>query len=164
MAPSADRWAVVADDVLAAVVAGYVTAGVELPERQLIAPSLPVWDCELLAVHVERQFSYAGNLASEVVEPLTDAPGFALRGAVIAVHLIRCVPSQDDDGNPPTAAAETAAAETILRDSQLLVNVLVAAVRNGDIGTCNSVAFQEWESLTASGGLGGGRLRMRYGA
>lgn len=165
MSQPAERWADVADDVLDAVIGGYASAGVDLPERQLVVPGTPVWDCELLAVHVERQFGYSGTIASEVIEPLTEAAGWVMRGAIVAVHLIRCVPTFDDDnGTPPTVTAEAAAARAILTDSQLLVNVLADAVRDGDIGTCNSVAFQEWQSLTPSGGLGGGLLRMRFGA
>lgn len=163
MAPSPDRWYVAADDVLAALVAGYVAQGVDLPDRQLVTPGLPAWDCDMLAVQVEREFSYSGSVAQEVIEPLTEAVAFAMRGAQLGITLLRCVPTSDEDGNPPTAASEQAAAELILTDSQRMLNVLVAAVRAGDIGGCNSVAFMEWVSQGPQGGLGGGLLRVRLG-
>lgn len=163
MAPSPERWYTVADDVLDALVAGYVAQGVDLPDRQLVTPGLPAWDCDMLAVQVEREFSYSGNLAQEVIEPLTQGVAFAMRGAQLGITLVRCVPVPDEEGNPPTAANEQASAELILTDSQRMLNVLVAAVRNGDIGGCNSVAFMEWVALGPEGGLGGGLLRVRIG-
>lgn len=163
MAPAADRWWLVANQLVTSIEDGFTTAGVDLPDRRLVVPGLPAWDCELLAVQLERQFSYSGNLAAEVVEPMERSAGFALRGALFAITLLRCMPTVDDDGNPPPVADEEAAAQQVLTDSQLLLNVLVAAVRAGDLGGCSSIAFVEWANVGPDGGLGGGVLRVRIG-
>lgn len=164
-----DRWYQAASDLLAVVVAGYAAEGVPLPARQLVTPGVPAWDIDvapcdgLVGVYVERQFSYAGNLAQEVIEPLYPAVGFATRGAVVSVNVLRCVPVLTDQGLPPAATAEEAAAATILGDSQLLVNTIVAAVRDGEIGGCGSLALEGWRSLGPEGGWAGGALTVRLG-
>ncbi len=164
MPPSPDRIWLLAQAVRDAIHVGYAVEGVPLPDRQFVSPGLPAWDCELLAVQAERTFGHAGNLATEVLEPQLPAAGHALRGVTCAVWLIRCVPTIHDDGSNvtvPSVTEEEAAAAVILRDAQLLLNVLVAAQRAGDLPSCSGVAFEQWTNVGPQGGLGGGVLRVR---
>lgn len=169
MPPNPDRVWLLAQAVKTAIVAGYVTASVELPDHQFVAPGVPAWDCNdgLLAVQVENTYGHSGSVGVQTAEPLLAMPGHALRGATIAIHLIRCVPTIDDDGGDdvsfPSADEEEDAAEVILRDAQLLLNVLVAAERAGDLPGCNSIVFLQWLNVEPLGGLGGGILRVQIG-
>lgn len=165
----ADYWWTVAQAVVTAIEDGYTADGAALPTRRLVTPGQPTFDFYegddgLLAVQLERTFSYAGNLASEIVEPNERAAAFALRGATYAVWLMRCVPSFDNDGHPPSVDDEEASAQLIYTDSTRLLNVLLSAVRDGDLGGCRTVAFENWQSQVPSGGYGGGVLRVRIGA
>lgn len=161
MAPSADRIWQIAKAVLAAVVDGYAAEGVALPARQFVPPGLPAYDCDLLAVQLVRTFGHGGSLAAEVLEPQTPAAGHALRGAAFDIHLIRCVPVVNDDGTPPSTILEETAAEVILTDAQLLLNVIVAAQRSGDLPGCSGLVFEQWRTVTPQGGLAGGILTVR---
>lgn len=164
MPPSNDRVWQIAKAVLAAVVDGYAAESVALPARQFVSPGLPAWDCDILAVQATRTFGHAGNVAAEIIDPQTPSAGHAMRGVALDVHLIRCVPTTHDDGtniSVPSVIEEEAAAEVILTDAQLLLNVLVAAQRAGDLPGCSGLAFEQWRNLGPSGGLGGGVLTVR---
>lgn len=147
--------------LLTAVEDGAAAEGVTLPARRYVAHMLPSADCDQLTVHVERTFGYEGALEAEQLLPQYARAGHALRGATYVVQLWRCVPALDDNGNPPTAAALQASAQEIDADAVLLVNSVLAAERAGDLPGCSGVAIENWTPLTASGGLGGGELRVR---
>src|SRR5688572_8547210 len=42
-----------------------------LPERQFVSAGPPAWDCELLAVHVERTEGYEGDVATVTAQPMS---------------------------------------------------------------------------------------------
>lgn len=164
MPPSPDRIWLLAQELRDVIVAGYALAGVDLPERQFVSPGLPAWDCEILAVQLERTFGIAGNLATEIIEPQLPQAAHAMRGATFAVHLIRCVPTLHDDGTNvqvPSVTEEEAAAKVIYTDVQMLLNVIVAGQRAGDLPGCSGVAFEAWQTVGPQGGLSGGYLRLR---
>lgn len=167
MAPPPDRLYVLARGVLDAVVAGYATDGVNLPAHRLVTPGLPAWDCEGVYVQVERTFGHDGNITAETLQPLTRHAGHAMRAVSIAVTVLRCVPGVHDNGaggiSLPAPEEEEAAAELILTDAQRVLNVLVAAQKAGDLPGCNSLAFEQWQSVGPEGDLGGGLLRIRMG-
>lgn len=166
MAPDPDRVWLMAQSVKAAIEAGYTAAGVDLPERVFVSPGLPAWDCEELAVQVEANIGQEGDIAAEVLQPRLPGAGHALRAIRVALHMIRCVPTVDqaaDEPVIPTAAEEEYAAETILVDSQLMLNCLVAAQRAGDLPSCSGLVFEQWQNVGPDGGLGGGILRVRLG-
>lgn len=161
MAPNADRLWLLASAVKAAIVEGYSDADAELPDRQYVTVGNPAHDCEQLVVAVENTFGHEGAIQQELVEPHMARPAHALRASRMAIHLLRCWPVVGDDEQPPTPDAEEEAAELALTDSQLLLNVIVAAQRAGDLPRCGGVAFEQWTALTPSGGIGGGVLRVR---
>ncbi len=166
MPPDIDRVWVMAQAVKAAVEAGYTAAAVDLPERRFVSPGLPAWDCEIFAVQVEANLGHEGDIASEVLQPRLPGAGHTLRAIRVALHMIRCVPTVDqaaDEVVVPTEAEEEDAAETILVDSQLMLNTLVAAQRAGDLPRCSGLVFEQWQNVGPEGGLGGGILRVRLG-
>lgn len=166
MAPAPDRWWTVAEQVRTAIVSGYDTAGVELPDRRVITFGPPAADCEMLAVQLERVYGIGGDPTVAVLESKAPAAGFAMRGATFAVWLLRCIPDVDlalDQLVLPSVTDEEAAAAVIFTDAQLLSNVLAAAVKAGGLPGCASVAIEDWQNIEPQGGLGGGVLRLRVG-
>lgn len=164
MPPSPDRIFQVASAVKLAIIDGFADALVDLPDRAYVTYGLPAHDCAQLAVSVETTASTEGPLGQEIVEPVLGKPGHAMRFARLAITLIRCVPTVNAEGETviiPTADEEEEAAETVLTDAQLLLNVIVAAQRSGDLPRCGGVAFEQWQAITPNGGLGGGILRVR---
>lgn len=162
MPPPVDRVYTLARDVLDAIVAGYATAGADIPDRRLVTPGLPTFDCEGVYVQVERVSRHEGNVVVETPQPMLAAAGHALSAALIAVTVVRCLPTPKPNGDPPDAADEEAAAELILTDAQRVLNVLVAAERAKELPGCNSLAVVEWVPVQPSD-LGGGTLRLLAG-
>lgn len=170
MSPPITRLGELADAVLDCVVAGFVTEGVGLPDRRLVAPgtsaALP-FDCELLAVNLDRTFGHEGNIAGETIQALFAHPGFALRGASLTVTLVRCSPTVEGGAvyagtvQVPSVAEEEAAAHEQLADAMVMTNALTA--RNALPTYCNGVAIENWTAIGPAGGFGGGILRIRVG-
>lgn len=168
MPPNPQRIWLLANIVKQAIIDGYECENVELPCDRFVSPGTPAWDYDdgLLAVQVETTFGHSGLISTETLEPQLAMAGHALRGVLFAIHLIRCVPMVDvnaDEPVFPSIDAKEDAAEVILTDAQLLLNVLVKAERDGDLPGCSGIVFQQWQSVGPQGGLGGGILRVRIG-
>lgn len=165
MAPPADRIFGLASALLDAIGAHFASVGVALPARQFVANSpTVVHDCEQLAVAVERVYAVDGDTVVEVTQTSPPRASFAMRAATMSIHLVRCVPvMKDGPPRPPSGDEITGSAQTILRDAQLLTNAVTAAVRDGSLPGCGTVAPLEWAPITASGGMGGGVYRVRLG-
>jgi hypothetical protein len=161
MPPSPERLWNLAVDVKMAIIDGFASAGVDLPARQYVSYGFPAHDCAQLVVAAEATAGTEGALSQEVVEPVLGKPGHAMRYARFGITLLRCVPVVQDDGDPPTVEDEEEAAETVLADTVLLLNSIVAAQRSGDLNRCGGVAFEQWTAISPLGGLGGGILRVR---
>jgi hypothetical protein len=125
------RATLTAKALLDAVVGGYETAGVDLPERQLVALGLPAWDCEQLTVSIERIYAHGGDVNIEAPTVTHAHPGFLMRAAVMSVLLLRCVPTSDDSGTPPAAEDEQAGALAVYADQQLVENAIIDAYNAG---------------------------------
>jgi hypothetical protein len=138
-----------------------------LPDAQFVTGGLLAFDgCELLATGVERSYSVEADPTFEVLSVL--GPGFTNRAVVVMCTLLRCVPvvDTDDSGNVviiPSPAEIEASAIITLGDGQAMFNALVAAARAGDIGGCQTMAFDSWQREGPEGGNGGGTLRVRLG-
>lgn len=131
----------------------------ELPERQYVSDGSIVWDCPTLAVMAEATYGTTGDPAFDAVTGI--GMGYALRGAVLVVTVLRCTPDVDDDGNPPPIAAIEESADVILTDSIAVLNALMATQAAGDLVTCNGLVFERWSSVGPESGLGGGVTRIR---
>ncbi len=164
MAPEPER---LYDMAAAALLAVQTYHGGPLPERQFVSAGPPVWDCELLAVHVERTEGYEGDVATVTVQPMSSAPGFAMRAATLAVTLVRCTPavpeSKGSKVSMPSVDDEEDAALTLYSDSQRVLNALVQAHKAGELGGCRSLAFLDWSVIGPEGGMVAGLLRVRAG-
>jgi hypothetical protein len=149
--------------VLDAITGWYDSRGEELPERRYIYPGLlPAWDCEQLCVGVERIFNHNGNVAVETVESIGAQGGFSMRGALMAIWLVRCTPTVDSRGNPPSPGDMSDSAGVLLADQELMYDAIVDATRpTATLATCNGLAFVDWQTVQPTGGFVAGILRMR---
>lgn len=109
----------IADDLLAAVAAGFAAVPIALPSRQYVHSGQVAFDCEQLVVSVDGlDHSLAGGdpQVSKCAPP---------RSINLHVWLIRCVPTHGtDDREPPSESQLTVSAETLLTDLWVLAYVI----------------------------------------
>lgn len=160
MAPDPSRIWDVCQDVLQAVVTRH---GAPLPSRQYVAAGLPAWDCELVAVWCESTAGFDANVAVEAVEAIRRAAAHSMRYGIFVVTVTRCAPALDHRGRPPSVADEETVARLLYEDAQRILNSLLAAEKAGELGDCNGVAFQQWNTIGPEGGYVAGELRVRIG-
>ena len=141
----------------------YAAARVGLPSRRFVAAGLPVWDEECAAVWFESVQPWAGGLPGVQADQMT--PGVMGAGGasgVLVVEVVRCSPqTARDDGTPPSASAETAAAGLVHRDYQLAWDAVMGATADGGrlFGTHGAV-WLGWRTVGPMGGLVGSRSRF----
>lgn len=167
MAPSVGVLYDLAASVLAGIVTNWPATAEPLPTRAFVMPGVPAWDsCEQLTVHVERTYSIDGDITAETLADTTRGSVFTTRAATLVATLIRCVHDADTVGDTivvPSVADYTADSQVILGDAQALWNAILAGYRDGDFGSCDSVAFEDWSGVGPEGGFAGGTLRFRIG-
>lgn len=146
---------------LAAVEAFYDDQQVALPERRLVSLGQSPWDCELVNVWVLRDQPVAGNPAFQAFESIRAHPGYSMRAASLAVQVVRCYPTVDDDGNPPDPTVEEEAAHVVYDDADLLWRALIAGADDRSFSQPQGLAFEGWAGLGPDGGLAGGVLTVR---
>jgi hypothetical protein len=122
----------IAQAVLIGVAAHFSDAGVELPDRQVIAPGEPrtvAWDCNAVMVTlggiVWGQAPGAGGGARQTGNPIS----VGVRHAVISVQIVRC--ATDSDGDIPDAEKLTDEGLIFMKDAALLAEALIALCRRG---------------------------------
>ena len=154
----------IADDILDAVTSRDDT-GWALPARRYVSPgALPAFDCEQVTVTIERVYGYEGDPTVELPSPIVPHVGWALRGLVVAITIVRCIHVADSRGTPPTAAELAEDARVLLYDFQRTNDAVKEAVAAGEIsGGCRSMAFLEWLPAENSGAMGAGTYRFRLG-
>lgn len=133
-------------------------AGVELPDLRFVSNGGVAYDAPLLAV--------------EVVRLRPGLPGLPAAEAVLAhtqysieteLHLLRDVPTLNDEGEAPTNEAIEMSAMELLRDWWLVFQCILEGVRHGadgDPGDLQGAPFrgamiQEIGAYGPDGGLGG---------
>lgn len=109
------KWYTVASRLEQAIYAGLTVP----PARHGVVPGMIAWDacdCGLLAVSVGQIYptEQFPNPALTRVSNACDAP---LETAEIIMQVVRCTPSPDGVGNPPTTAALDTSAREILTDA-----------------------------------------------
>ena len=131
----------------------FAGAQVELPERRFATfGNTPPVDCEQLSVSLIQL--YPGSPGSDPNEVARcDGP----RTAVLIVQLVRCQPGPAArGGQPPTAAAITAAASLMARDSWILLDVAQAV----DAAGWNTGVIASVDPLETQGGFGGAAMTL----
>lgn len=120
-----------AQTLLGAIGAQYQAAGVALPDRQYIAAGAPnqiAWDCEQLVISLQGiGWGVAEEAFQQTVQTGTGASVQGPRHAVLVVQLVRCLPTPEDDGTPPSADDLTDAGLTYLKDCALLSQAMQIA-------------------------------------
>jgi hypothetical protein len=92
--------------------------GIATPERQYLAPGANVvFDCEQLTIRIARIIP--GVQGADTPYPVVTHSKLR-KTAELFVTLVRCVPSMNDDGSPPSVADYTAAAEVSFNDAMAL--------------------------------------------
>lgn len=142
--------------LLAESVAAIDTEGASpAPDRQYVAHGSVTWDCELVAVNLVR-------VSAQLVE--ANLARCAVRhDARLAVTLLRCWPTADSRGTPPSADALSVAGRDLATDGQALWKGLTRAWSEGAWPVnlpCNAVTWEGLEPLAPSGGFAGWRLTL----
>lgn len=133
---------------------------VDLPERRLVFPGLPAYDCEQLTVHAERIVPVGGDISQEATPDEHDPVGFYMRAVEYGVTILRCVPVPAAVGQVTNPDDEELAAAAILRDPVHVWNGIISAMRSGELPGCGGVRWRSWEALSPQSDLGGGMLRL----
>ena len=88
--------------------------------------------------------------------------GMRINHVTFNIWIVRCLPIADIDGEAPSAAANSAAAEQTDADAWALYNHLWNMVRAGALlSICSEVFFDGLRALDPSGGCGGWVLTLR---
>jgi hypothetical protein len=144
--------------LLAHTIVHFGAAGVELPEHRVVTAGAPAWDCEQLTVTlVGVGWGQAPDSATESARPGSPVSVYAVRHALYAVSLVRCVPVPDEQGAAPTMAELNAAGLRFMRDAGLLSQALVevgSGLRN-QLGPAGSVQAGMIEPIGPEGGFVG---------
>lgn len=154
-------------DALGVIVAEFKAQNVAPPEAQFVADGLIVFNCELLAVGINRFYS-TGLGDGPNAETIRVEQGWSWRAVQLEIVHLRCSPQISDhayDANwNPRPADVTASAKTVHRDAEIVTKALIAANRNEVFGPGrNNMALEGWDAIGEESGLVGGRLRVRIG-
>ncbi len=131
------------------------------PDRRFVSPGIPVWDCcEQLAVHVPLM-----NEADTTPGGL-DAGRRTNRGYINSITFMatvtRCIPTMNNDGDPPSPAALDASAEQINADGWALWNHLHNLKASAQLLTlCDEMFFDGILAAAPAGGCGGWTVTVR---
>jgi hypothetical protein len=94
--------------------------------------------------------------------PPPKASDARIYAVLMVATLFRCVPTLSENGDPPTAAAQAAAARQVDADGWALFNHLYEMVRAGDLfWKCKPVVWEGFNALTPSGACGGWSVAVR---
>lgn len=148
--PTPDQLANLGPDLLASLTALLPTLGAPVPERRYVHAGEVAYDCEQLVVALERVVPGTPTREQQEWRPLGGAAG---RTAQLAVHLVRCVPTMSDRGNPPRVADLDALATQQYVDSLALPIAARTGWKDGAWGsTCDAIY---WAETVPNGPLGG---------
>jgi hypothetical protein len=126
------------------------------PLDAFLTPGSPAYDCcPQLTVHV----APLSEGPSSAPPPLASA--FRINHVTLVATLLRCLPPSDTNGNPPTPAAQHAAAEQIHADKWALWNHVWNRMRAGLLfSRCNNVIWNGLTSIQPQGLCGGSILTV----
>lgn len=139
-----------AEELLEAAATALACEGIDPPGFQYVGHGVIPWDCELLAVAVDPALFAPldiGRSTCQVQPKVT-----------LQLTILRCWPTQDELGRPPTAAELTAAAEALNADLWVLQRHLARHTADGSLFsqvTCQSIRLGAVTTLSPQGGFGG---------
>ena len=143
----------VATDILECTAARLTAYGIDVPTRQYVHMGEVALDCcdpGQLVVTVSNLTHAMPGAGEEIA--VCSPP----RSVTFDVWLNRCVPTLDDNGDPPTAAELDDSAETLLTDLWTLAYVLWDGYKDGCWGGgCASVLFGPITPYGPEGACGG---------
>lgn len=127
------------------------------PDRQLISPNTPVWDCcpqlAIYATPVTEADTAPGGLTSGRRTTLG-----RINHVLFSVEIVRCIPT---DIEPPAAEITAASAQTNA-DAWALWNHLFNLIESGQLLTlCQEVFFEGITAVSPSGGCAGWTANIR---
>jgi hypothetical protein len=150
--------------LLAACVAALATTDAGVPERQFVSAGQPAFDCgDFVAVQSLTLGLADTQPLQPMLQPAQRVHSVSLNLTTLIAYAIRCVPTLDTRGNPPTAAALTAAARVTNQDGFAIWNHLKRTVRDGSLfpGCRTPVFFDGGLSLVPSGARAGWQFTLR---
>jgi hypothetical protein len=145
----------------------YAEAGVPLPARQLWTTGESAYDCEQLVVALMSLRSGAHPYAFTRAAAPPKCVVFVV--ATYHISVVRCVPTPDDRGTPPSPEELAKAADAVAVDAYLLLKAscrfdLWGAADEGNSWNYDDGGDMGTESLveieTAAGGLQAARLQL----
>lgn len=143
--------------LLAQAVNAYTAAGLTPPDRRYVSAGEPAWDDEQLVVQVD---SFRWGLPQTPGIAVAQSP--ALRTADLIVHITRCMPGPDEQGQPPTAALLDASSRTLLVEAWTVFETLAGLAAERLLNGCGSVAVGAAVLVGPEGGLADVPLRFSY--
>lgn len=153
-----------AGELLQAVVDALDTTPARAPADRFVSPGTPAFDC---CPFVCVQTLTLGLADTAPLQPPLQPAQRAQLGnvnlATLVAYIVRCVPVPDDGGNPPSAAALTAAGTTMNADGWAVWNHLKKAVAGQTLfaGCRSFVYFDGGIALDPAGGCGGWTFTVR---
>jgi hypothetical protein len=147
-----------AERLLAAMVTEF---GAAVPARRYLAPGpLAAWDGEHLAVSCTQVLPGASDSSARAGgNPSRQAGSMQMPRGVYEARILRCVPTVDDGGRPPTAEAIHAASVALLTDLGLLLQGVYRFLADSPQGVATA---GQADSLGPEGGLAGYRVLITY--
>lgn len=146
-----------AHDLLASVVGRLTAAGIVLPTRRYVWVGAVAVDCEQVVVSYEQSF-----LGLPGLQDASAIQCSVLRSAQFAISIIRCVPSPDRSGTPPSVESLDAVATVMLTDALELMRQVVTGYRDRDFSsTCDSMSILNVVPVGPSGGYGGVTMHVQ---
>lgn len=128
------------------------------PDRQYITQSLPAFDCAELVVGADGIVGHDGDASVETTGLISC---LTMQAANLSIWLVRCVPTQDDDGTAPDPEDLEASADMLLADPIDMFNAITGAYFAGELAGCSGLGLLGWTAIESSGGIGGGTMRLR---
>lgn len=131
------------------------------PDRKFVSPGIPVWDCcEQLTVHVAL-ITEAGTTPGDLYAGKRTNMGYINHVDLIGT-ITRCIPTMNSDGDPPSPAAQEAAARQIDADGWALWNHLHNLKASAQLLTlCDEMFFDGLLAVVPSGGCAGWTVTIR---
>ena len=132
-------------------------------DRAFVCAGLPALDCcPQLTVHTAG-WGLLSTFATGALTPGHRRTVGAVRFIRFAVTVVRCSPTQGDNGQPPPIAEQEMAASIVNEDAFAIIDAVVAADYAGILfgGTCREFYFDGGNSLDPQGGCVGWVVNFR---